>query len=331
MNTQMDKISVIVPVYRVEEYLDRCIESIVRQTYQNLEIILIDDGSPDRCGQICDEWKKQDSRIRVIHKENGGLASARNAGLDLAGGCYIGFVDSDDLISPYMYEELHRQITAYDADMVFCEFQNFVKEEELHREVLKQERVNRYSVKDAFYRLYAPDCDRMNLAWNKLYKRELFNEIRYPLVKTCEDAAVIHSILEACSSIVSDENVLYFRQRREDSIMGAYKTAVWSEHYGDILRYMKDRTERYAGIEDRNLAGCICADYYQTLIVMYTRARKYSGSPTIPKELHREFCASYSKIGKTQKFGWRKRIKYSLFYRCRSLCYFLMLHDRKNF
>ena len=99
-------ISVIVPVYKVEQYLEKCVNSISVQTYSNLEIILVDDGSPDKCGDICDSLAKKDNRIKVIHKPNGGLSSARNAGIDIASGQYIGFVDSDDSIEPYMYEKL---------------------------------------------------------------------------------------------------------------------------------------------------------------------------------------------------------------------------------
>ena len=102
----MDLISVIVPVYKVEQYLDECIQSIVNQTYTNLEIILVDDGSPDNCPQICDEWAKKDSRIRVLHNKNNGVSAARNAGLTIAKGQYIGFVDSDDYIAADMYESL---------------------------------------------------------------------------------------------------------------------------------------------------------------------------------------------------------------------------------
>ena len=101
-----EKISIIVPIYNVEKYLDRCIESIVGQTYKNLEIILIDDGSPDNCPQMCDEWAKKDDRIKVVHKENGGVSLARNKGMDIATGTYIGFVDSDDYIDKNMYEKL---------------------------------------------------------------------------------------------------------------------------------------------------------------------------------------------------------------------------------
>ena len=112
------KISVIVPVYKVEKYLDKCVESIVNQTYKNLEIILVDDGSPDNCPAMCDEWAEKDERIRVIHKENGGLADARNAGMDIATGDYIGFVDSDDWIEPNMYEVLLKNALCMDSATV---------------------------------------------------------------------------------------------------------------------------------------------------------------------------------------------------------------------
>ena len=119
MNSQ-PKISVIVPVYKTEGLLDRCVESIVGQTYKNLEIILVDDGSPDNCPAICDEWAEKDSRIRVIHKENGGLCSARNAGMDIAAGDYWGFVDSDDCIEPDMYQLLVENAASTQADISRC-------------------------------------------------------------------------------------------------------------------------------------------------------------------------------------------------------------------
>ncbi|MGN1420914.1 MAG: glycosyltransferase family 2 protein [Eubacterium sp.] len=118
MNTPL--ISIIVPVYNAEKYLDRCVESIVNQTYKNLEIILVDDGSPDNCPAMCDEWAKKDSRIKAVHKENGGAASSRNAGLDIATGEYVGFVDSDDYIDLDMYEIMLNQIVENEADAARC-------------------------------------------------------------------------------------------------------------------------------------------------------------------------------------------------------------------
>ena len=118
----MDLISVIVPVYKVEAYLDRCVQSIVDQTYTNLEIILVDDGSPDRCPQMCDEWAKRDNRIRVIHKENGGLSDARNAGMQAASGTYIAFVDSDDWLELRCIEYLYQTAEKNACEIVGCAF-----------------------------------------------------------------------------------------------------------------------------------------------------------------------------------------------------------------
>ena len=121
-------ISIIVPVYKVEQYLEKCVNSISAQTYSNLEIILVDDGSPDKCGDICDSLAKKDNRIKVIHKPNGGLSSARNAGIDIASGQYIGFVDSDDSIEPYMYEKLLELIKHDSTKLAVCAV-NYVYED----------------------------------------------------------------------------------------------------------------------------------------------------------------------------------------------------------
>ena len=125
----MDLISVIVPIYNVEQYLDRCVKSIVEQTYTNLEIILVDDGSPDNCGAMCDSWAARDNRIKVIHKENGGLSDTRNAGLGIATGDFISFIDSDDWIESAFYEKLLTAIRESNAEVAACAT-NFVTEDE---------------------------------------------------------------------------------------------------------------------------------------------------------------------------------------------------------
>ena len=120
MNNPLPLISVIVPVYKVEPYIHRCIDSIIHQTYQNLEIILVDDGSPDNCGKICDEYAAIDSRIKVIHKKNSGLSEARNSGRDVCKGEYIAFIDGDDCIHKEMYQRLYNDIRTYQVKMAFC-------------------------------------------------------------------------------------------------------------------------------------------------------------------------------------------------------------------
>lgn len=139
----MEQISIVVPIYKVEAFLDRCVASLVNQTYQNLEIILVDDGSPDRCGQICDEWAKKDARIRVIHKENGGLSDARNAGIGIATGKYIAFIDSDDWVSKLYIEKLYQIMQLENGDIAECEIVRTVGEEPViekkkHIDVIRQ-------------------------------------------------------------------------------------------------------------------------------------------------------------------------------------------------
>lgn len=178
-------ISVIVPVYKVEAYLDRCVQSIVNQTYKNLEIILVDDGSPDNCGPMCDAWAKKDSRIRVIHKENGGLSDARNAGMVIAAGEYIGFVDSDDYIAPEMYQLLLEHMTNDGSDIAACGVEMIWENETPPRRltqtgscVLERDAAMEACIRESW--LKQP-------VWYKLYKAELIQDILFPVGKYHED------------------------------------------------------------------------------------------------------------------------------------------------
>ena len=172
---EKDLISVIVPVYKVEKYLEKCIESVLKQTYTNLQIILVDDGSPDNCGKICDEYAKKDSRIEVIHKINGGLSDARNVGINRANGRYIGFVDSDDYIKEDMYEKLINLIKEYDADISICNLYDVIDGKEYVRN--KDNGIHEYSRIDILKEILL-DKNIQSYAWNKLYKKELFDEIK---------------------------------------------------------------------------------------------------------------------------------------------------------
>ena len=166
-------ISIIVPVYKVEKYIDRCVESIINQTYKNIEIILVDDGSPDNCPKICDEWAKKDKRIRVIHKENRGVSSARNVGIDVAKGKYIGFVDSDDYIEKEMYEMLVRAINSdRKIDLAVCDIKRDNNSVESNTEVF--EIIDKKNVISAKFPLGG-------YVWNCLYKRQIIqdNAIRF--------------------------------------------------------------------------------------------------------------------------------------------------------
>lgn len=217
-------ISVIIPVYNVEKYLEKCIRSVVEQTYNNLEIILVDDGSLDQSGIICDKWLEKDERIRVIHKANGGLSDARNAGLDVATGTYIGFVDSDDYIHPKMYQRLYEKIRDNRADLAVCGF-DWIDEQTgtpyrstkiLSNYVVdKKEAINSICNNNAFI-----------VVWNKLYKRELFHDLRFPYGKFAEDLFIMPVLFNKCTRIVSASGNYYYYVRTPNSICRCEKT-VW--------------------------------------------------------------------------------------------------------
>lgn len=197
------KLSIIVPIYKVEPYIRRCVDSILSQTFTDFELILVDDGSPDSCPAICDEYARKDNRIRVIHKPNGGLSDARNAGIDIAQGDYFGFVDSDDWIEPDMYQTMIAALEQHDADMVACGITQERETGEItgYWPALTEDKVyGRQDFIDHFY----PDVRRdiLPAAWNKVYKRHLFQTIRYPKGKIYEDAFIQLKLYDCCEKIV---------------------------------------------------------------------------------------------------------------------------------
>ena len=186
--TQLPLISVIVPVYKVENYLDCCVQSIVNQTYSNLEIILIDDGSPDASGAMCDAWAEKDSRIRVIHQQNAGGGAARNAGLDAAWGERIAFVDSDDYIAPDCYQYLHTLLEE-GADIAECDFVETERNDAVFGTDAGE--ISFYTPLEAM-RCHIRDTAFRQLIWNKLYRRETVGDIRFPIGTKIEAAGSLH-------------------------------------------------------------------------------------------------------------------------------------------
>ncbi len=213
--TMEARISVIVPVYKVEAYLNECIRSILEQTYTNLEVILVDDGSPDHCPQMCEEWADRDSRVNVIHKQNGGLSSARNAGLDICTGDYIAFVDSDDWIMPDMYQSMYDAIKAEAADICACNIISCYPD----RKVTWGGKSYLAGDSETMLGLLYDDAAFPVCAWNKLYKRELWEHFRFPEGKLCEDAFTTYLLLHKADRIVQITDALYCYRIRPESIM----------------------------------------------------------------------------------------------------------------
>lgn len=218
-------ISVIIPIYNVERYLHRCIESVRRQTYQRLEIILVNDGSWDNCPAICDEYAKLDRRIKVLHKKNGGLSDARNQGMKLANGEYFAFVDSDDFIHPQMYELLLKGLREYNGEVSVCGIWEGVNKEEKYEPSVNKffswdevENIRTIENENVFEELYREDSVDFIVAWNKLYSHRWLEKLQFPIGKYHEDEFVVPSVLYEADRVVYLPAKMYFYIRREDSI-----------------------------------------------------------------------------------------------------------------
>lgn len=256
-----EKISVIVPVYKVEPYLRRCVDSILAQTYTNLEIILVDDGSPDNCPAICDEYAEQDERVRVIHKSNGGLSDARNAGLDIAIGDWLSFIDSDDWIEPSMYETLMIHAENHEAQIsiggVFDELMTengiAVKKTTAGESVTIESRKKIDAMRHFLTHSWS--------AWDKIYRREIFDGIRYPIGEINEDEAIALQLLDNCDRVVYTNEPFYHYISRPESITTSsfsLKKLDWYRHCKANLAWIR---ENYS-----DLTGLAAARYRSSLL-----------------------------------------------------------------
>lgn len=214
---QTECISVIVPVYNVRPYLKRCIDSIIAQTYSNLEILLVDDGSTDGSGELCDAYARQDARVQVIHKKNAGQAAARNDAIDIARGSYLGFVDSDDFIDCRMFEILYQDLTEHDAQISIVAFQEFTEEKEatVSRNLMSIE----CQAGEKILQKLLLEEKIGDFSWNKLYRRELFKEIRYPVGRMMEDQGIMYKLVDQCTKVTYRPIRLYFYYQRPDSTL----------------------------------------------------------------------------------------------------------------
>ena len=240
-------VTVIIPVYNVEMYLPLCINSILKQTYQNLEIILIDDGSTDDSPGICDTYALKDNRIKVIHQQNQGAAVARNTGLENATGEYIVFVDSDDFINEKMIEKLYIALKQTDSDLSICNFKYTsengkeidLKETDIKNEVLYTEEI--------IDKLFQNNNCGYIVIWNKMYKKDLWKQIRYPVGVIYEDEAVIHHIFSKCKKVATIPDELYYYRQVSGSIMNSERNEKNLDKYlalADRLMFLKSAVSK---------------------------------------------------------------------------------------
>lgn len=248
-------ISIVIPIYNVEQYLRQCITCVMNQSYQNLEIILVDDGSPDLCGDICDEYAKIDSRIRVIHKPNGGLSDARNVGIEKASGEFISFIDSDDYVSEDYIEYLFELLSKAKADISVCQRQEVDEEgNAIGKQIFVEDKI--INGNDACMHCYLSEKSIDTVAWGKLYKKEMFTQVRYPVGKYHEDVFTTYRLIALCEKIAIGSEKKYAYRFRDDSIT---KCSFSKKHLdaveGTIMRgvFVKENYPQFAKIANSQI------------------------------------------------------------------------------
>lgn len=275
-------ITIVVPIYKVERYLSKCINSIINQTYKNIEVILVDDGSPDRCGEICDYYAKEDFRIKVIHKNNGGLSDARNIGIDNAKGKYISFIDSDDFIDKDYIEILYNNLINNNAEISICKVRDYDEKSNSFKIYNDHIYTNVYDNKEALKKM-CYNQEISNRATNTLYKIELFKSIRFPVGKIYEDLDTKYRLfLSAKNIVVTNQRKYNYLFNREDSITGAN----FSEKRMDAYYIAKDMVKNIISIYP-DLENAAIARMYMELLYIYVEIpnkKKYKKYIRIIKE-----------------------------------------------
>jgi glycosyltransferase involved in cell wall biosynthesis len=261
-----DLISIIVPVYNMERYLDRCMSSILKQTYKNLEIILVDDGSTDSSPKMCDNYAVSDSRIKVVHKENGGLSDARNAGIRIATGDYIGYVDSDDWIELDMYERMHNACVENNAQLAVCRYFREYDNKTINDGTERLEILDRNEI----LKIYITDKDGYmvyNSVWSKLFKRELVEGVIFPKGRNSED--IMYTTRAFCKlnkAVYIDTCLYHYVIDRKDSIMNVDKT---ERMFKDELPFWREHIKCIRDNVSDDMGDLAAYYYYRRLLFYY--------------------------------------------------------------
>ena len=290
-------VSVIVPIYKVEPYLRRCLDSIVNQTYTNLEIILVDDGSPDGCPQICDEYAAKDKRIVVIHKENGGLSDARNAGLDICKGEYIYFIDSDDIIPSNCIRSLFGIISKENAEIASSSFEEFFDNNSPSEKSSQNIPYTTMNASEVLVLLCENKTKGIMSSCMKIYKRECFQGIRFPKGKLYEDARINYKIYYKCKKICHTSEPLYYYRIRKGSSMSNTKGLIYD---------LDAREERYAFLAEHNeIAAQYCLEQlcWDNLVIStqpvdFFKTINFSTSPKIAYDNFKKYGPLFLKTKK---------------------------------
>ena len=256
-----DLISIVVPVYNVKQYLEKCIDSILNQTYNNFELILVDDGSKDGSEKICDRYLKKDKRVSVIHKKNGGLSSARNVAIEASKGKYITFIDSDDYVSNIFIETLYKTATKTKADLVISGLKNYYEDDIVIEDDISKNNCEVISKEETYERMFLQKGIDVN-ATAKLYLTSLFDEIRYPEGKLYEDIQIIDKIIEKTKKIaVISYRGYYYLQRRNSIMYGkmSEERMILISKVDELLQFISDK---YPNIVDSIIKRYVYCNYH---------------------------------------------------------------------
>ncbi|MCR2822025.1 glycosyltransferase family 2 protein [Lederbergia panacisoli] len=304
-------ISIIVPVYNVQSYLPRCINSILDQTFSDFELLLINDGSTDNSGNICDEYSKKDSRIIVIHKENGGVSSARNVGIDAAKGEYLAFIDSDDFIHQKMYEILYQIASNYSSDVVVCDFLKVQNENvSLHNAGYNIKHFTNIQALNELYTNNYKNAQKWVFLWNKLYKRNLFNDVKFPDGKIYEDELVAHKILYSCQILTYIDMPFYYYLQRSGSYIGSK----FSRKKFDRIYALIDRVNYFKMINQQSLHDKALKHFIDVFFWYYAKAKfELHGINKDLKNLKRILNQNLINILKNPLIGWKQKVFITLF------------------
>lgn len=298
-------ISVIVPIYNAEKYLDRCIKSIINQSYKNLEIILVDDGSSDKCDEICDEWAKKDKRIKVIHKKNSGVSDSRNAGLEIANGEYLSFVDSDDYVHKDFIKILYNLCIENNSDISVCEVCETNKDEDINNKIQKGIVRNIFpkSVLEKKESLYF-------VVWNKLYKKSVFENVRYLKGKIHEDVAITYKLIYYSKKITITNAKLYFYFNAPGSIM----RREFSKERFDILYGINDSYEFFMKNNEDKYAYFVLRDFLDNILQLYQQCSLLKEEKSeMKKKLRRKYKETYKKVTSNSNTSISMKLKYTIY------------------
>jgi len=324
------KISIIIPVFNIESYLRRCLESVINQSYKELEIIIINDGSTDSSGVICDEYAKKDTRVKVVHKTNGGLSDAWNVGLSVASGDFIGFVDGDDFVELKMYEKMLGVLNKYQADITVCNHRRLSDSGEINETSGKAYPLTNLEALE----IYVNAEEKLKIlptVWSKLFRREIIEGLSFTAGKTSQDVMfTTKAFLRACRIVYQDEYLYVYNDERADSITNKKKgkkrldveIPVWKEQISFL------ESEGYAGIADK-----ASYHFYRKILYYYIdfKLEKEKEAARLAVQIAKGEILQIKAIYQNTwiKIGDKARMKTFLFWP--SLYYLLVRLDERTF